>query len=296
MKLHLTVRDLRALLMPILPFAGTDDMLPVLTGIRLRVRGGYVTAEATDRFRAAMNRVQPSVVVHKDNPDDVKPWGRSTTPAPGETYSSGRTKEGKEIINRDVEDYRWAELPADLDVLIPAHQCRTLLSLFKAPRRLAAPSLEPIVTVLVEVPDLNDPRGYTKVTVSGSELLAGDAAISTTFRTLDGQMPDIGQLIAKELGAPASDRRPHVGLNPKFLASFGPACTVHGPNEPVSMMTGAPGKPLLGFVGDDFVGLIMPKRLLDGGQPRGDRRGLGRVPQALIGNIDLPLPDGCYSV
>lgn len=54
--LTITARNLRDLLAPVLPLAGRDDMLPVLCAVLLRVRGRYLTATATDRFRVGIAR------------------------------------------------------------------------------------------------------------------------------------------------------------------------------------------------------------------------------------------------
>jgi hypothetical protein len=52
--------EFKALVTPVLPLAGNDLMLPVLTGILIETKGGYVTATATDRFRAGVKRLTPA--------------------------------------------------------------------------------------------------------------------------------------------------------------------------------------------------------------------------------------------
>lgn len=57
MKVSLSYSELRKLFAPVLPHAGTDDMLPVLTRIAVASSGPYLVAQATDRFTAAFQRV-----------------------------------------------------------------------------------------------------------------------------------------------------------------------------------------------------------------------------------------------
>lgn len=42
--------DLRDLVRRVLPFVGTDEILPMLTGVAFEARGGMLTATATDRY------------------------------------------------------------------------------------------------------------------------------------------------------------------------------------------------------------------------------------------------------
>lgn len=63
--LTITARDLRDLLEPVLPFAGKDDMLPVLAGVMIQADGHTVTATTTDRFRLAICRHISTVKVPK---------------------------------------------------------------------------------------------------------------------------------------------------------------------------------------------------------------------------------------
>lgn len=54
--LNLTAGQLRDVLTPVLPLAGKDDMLPVLTCVHLRTEGQTLIASATDRFRLGICR------------------------------------------------------------------------------------------------------------------------------------------------------------------------------------------------------------------------------------------------
>lgn len=55
---EIEIHDFADLVNPILPIAGTDEMLPVLTCVKFSVRGGWLLASATDRFRLAVKRVK----------------------------------------------------------------------------------------------------------------------------------------------------------------------------------------------------------------------------------------------
>lgn len=59
--LAITAADLANLVRPVLPFAGTSDDLPVLTGVDIHVRDGYLVAMSTDRYRLACKRLRTNV-------------------------------------------------------------------------------------------------------------------------------------------------------------------------------------------------------------------------------------------
>lgn len=67
----LTARQLRELVNPVLPFAGKDDMLPVLCAVHVRTEGKWLIATATDRFRVAVQRVEK--VVTDEDPEKAWP-------------------------------------------------------------------------------------------------------------------------------------------------------------------------------------------------------------------------------
>lgn len=56
----LKASQLRTLLAPVIPHAGRDETLPLLTGVLIQTAGGYVTAVATDRYSIGMQRVKPA--------------------------------------------------------------------------------------------------------------------------------------------------------------------------------------------------------------------------------------------
>lgn len=55
--LTLTAREFAQLVDPVLPFVTQDETLPILTAVRITTAGGYAIARATDRYRAAFQRV-----------------------------------------------------------------------------------------------------------------------------------------------------------------------------------------------------------------------------------------------
>ena len=56
--LNISVKQLKALVSPVLPLAGRDAGLPVLTAIRVESHGQYLTASATDRYRLGIKRLR----------------------------------------------------------------------------------------------------------------------------------------------------------------------------------------------------------------------------------------------
>lgn len=57
MNITISIGQLRNLVGPVLPFAGCDDMLPVLNGVRIKSHGKWLVATTTDRFRIGMKRI-----------------------------------------------------------------------------------------------------------------------------------------------------------------------------------------------------------------------------------------------
>lgn len=54
--IELSASELRDLVSPVLPLASSDATLPVLNSVLLQVRGDYITATATDRYRLGIQR------------------------------------------------------------------------------------------------------------------------------------------------------------------------------------------------------------------------------------------------
>lgn len=206
MSVTLTDAELRVLLAPVVPFASNDDRLPVLTAVSLNVRGGYLVAAATDRFRMAMQRVRLA-----------------------------------------------AGVPDGFAALVDIAFVKKLLAAFKPVR-----GRDPLeVTLTVE----DDTIWATAGGGFGFDL----ADIRIGSRLILGQFPTVETLVTRDLAEqPTADV---FGLNPSFLAAFKTAADVHG--EPVIVVrpgVGA-GKPVMVQVGDDFLGLLMPRKSRDVGAP-----------------------------
>lgn len=211
--IRLKASELRDLLAPILPIAGRDDMLPVLTAVLIETRKGYVTATATDRFRAAIHRIKPE----------------------------------QELVE-DEQTFRSLVFGGDL---------RRALALFK-PTRYNDPQLE-----LIESPD-----GHLCIADVGA--LTGLAGATFNMQLCEGQFPDILKLIREAL---ATEPTAHeAGVNPSFLADFRNAAPRH---TALRIRMGATsGKPIVLTGGENFVGVLMPRRLISE-----DNDGFGNVDQ-----------------
>lgn len=55
--IHLTAHELGSLVRAVLPFAGTDDMLPVINSVLIESDGKWLYAMTTDRFRIGVKRI-----------------------------------------------------------------------------------------------------------------------------------------------------------------------------------------------------------------------------------------------
>jgi len=69
-KITLTARQFNDLMASVLPFAGTDNMLPVLTAVHVKAHGKWLVATTTDRFRLAKRRM----VKPPTDGDDATDW------------------------------------------------------------------------------------------------------------------------------------------------------------------------------------------------------------------------------
>lgn len=56
--LTLTAREFRSLVEPVLPLAGRDDGPPVLAAVMIEAEGRWLSATATDRYRAGIKRIE----------------------------------------------------------------------------------------------------------------------------------------------------------------------------------------------------------------------------------------------
>ena len=68
--LTIDVKDFRALVSPVLPMAGKDEMLPVICAVLIESDGKWLTATTTDRFRAGIKRIEK----HATDDDPTTEW------------------------------------------------------------------------------------------------------------------------------------------------------------------------------------------------------------------------------
>jgi hypothetical protein len=249
-QIHLTAHELRRLFEPVLPFAGSDDLPPVLTGVHLVTRGDYLVAEATDRFALAVNRLQPQVGIRTEG---------------GQLASAStvaRKSDGKVWSEWD-EGWTRAVVPAGVDVLIPASLIRRALAFFRAPKRA---HIVPVVTLEISESDRDEPL----IEFKAEGLLEDDVRRQTMqARTLDGTFPKVRDLLAEAI---ADDEQydGNAGFNPNLLVRFQRAANalVDTRHEGIHWRFRGPAKPILGFIGDDFVGLLMPRRMFGDYDPK----------------------------
>jgi hypothetical protein len=229
MQLHLSTTDLRRLFAPVIPWAGTDPYLPVLTNVHVYVQGPEIVAETTDRFRLALNRVTPHIV---------------------RNGKGGLESSYPDRADADLEAAGHTRVTPDphIDCMIPTSVMRQMLAMFKPQRRLG---WDPIVTL-----DFTDQT----VTASAGPGLADDLDHLTVRAHLgDGEFPKVRQLLAKSI-ADAAQYPPRVSLNPRYVSAFTPVAQTLK-EEVVDLVVRGPKEPILGFVGEGFVGLVMPRRM-----------------------------------
>lgn len=203
--LTITASEFRSLVEPVLPLAGRDDMLPVLTAVHIQAEGKWLTASATDRFRAGIKRIE----------------------------------------KRASDEDPTTEWPA-FSALVPARAIKSLLTMYR-PRR---GSLDPTLTLTVEDDCL---------TAEATGLFTMFDAGRFVYRLQDGEFPKFRKLIKEALDTPEDKRAGEIGLNPKFLADF----KTSGPV--MRYRLGPVGKPVLVSDDEGFIGILMPRKLLNVG-------------------------------
>lgn len=228
---HLTAAELRRLFDPVFPFASTNDMLPVLTGVHLTAKDGYLVASATDRFRVGFSRVRPELV-----------WDKAE----------------KRAVHESVSDnHRPIKVPGDVDLLIPAGSLQRALRLFKNPRGTSLHDM-PVMTLTVDEMEAakitGEPRRTLTITAAG-DLVGGLKDLAVTIDLLAGEYPKTATLFSKNV---VEEVGGYTAFNPDFLDAFRVACRVHGEST-VVWKIGAGRKPSTAYVGTDFVGLLMPR-------------------------------------
>lgn len=197
--LHITARQFKALVSPVLPCAGTDDMLPVLNSVRIEAHGEWLVASATDRFRAGFRRLR-----HPDG----KSWPK------------------------------W-------NATLPLSTVRSVMA-FKPSRKDTDPEL-----VLAVLPD-------NRMRVAASGALLDMLAAEVTYPLRDGQFPDLRAVVRDSLAVEPD--APHSGFNWEYLAAFKAAVT-SGPGLQIRVH---PNKAAVITDGEDFIGILMPRRVHEG--------------------------------
>lgn len=162
-----------------------------------------------------------------------------------------------------VQRVRVEEMPAgEFACLIRLEQVRSILALFKATRRG-----RPEVTVDLH---LEDGRLVVEQHVPGDEFSEMRAAFPTFGATYEPRghgagYPDLHGLITRTIAAKTDDAPNHWGISLSLLAGFAQAVKRNGNGYDEALWMhrpkGAKLGPLLLAVGDDFVGMIMPRRL-----------------------------------
>jgi DNA polymerase III sliding clamp (beta) subunit (PCNA family) len=135
------------------------------------------------------------------------------------------------------EGTTWPEWSAT----IPLATLRSLFQTYKA-KRFA----EPVITLKVDGEVL---------AVHGDDALVDLLDASVSYPLSDGTFPKVGQLFREAIQSGAGGSE--AGFNPAFLADFskvGPALAVR--------FTAGDKKPVLFADGEDFIALLMPRRLV----------------------------------
>jgi hypothetical protein len=200
--LTIKARDFAALVAPVKPHAGRDDMFPVLNAIRFEVRNGYLLAMATDRFRLAIHRTETEAV------------------------SFTATVRVREVEN--------------------------LLRIFK-PQRGQDPEL---------VMSVHETEGKQFLRVEQTGAFGFDFIdASMSFPLEVGEFPNIAKLIGETLAEEPSEGGREFGLNAVFLADWRHTAKQ---GRALVIRSHSPLRPVVFAAGDDFIGLQMPMRLIEG--------------------------------
>lgn len=205
-ELTISIRDLKRLVEPVIPFASTDVQLPVLNCIRVESRGTHLIALATDRFRLGFQRV-------------AAPEGGT-----------------------------WPEWSAT----IPLATLRSLFQTYKAQR-----FSEPVITLRLDGDALS---------VHGDQALVDLLDASVTYPLSDGQFPNVRSIIRKAIAVGDDESAGSTcGVNQKLLADFARASKAPA----LHMRVNGTREPILFADGEDFIGILMPRRALGGADDAG---------------------------
>lgn len=134
----------------------------------------------------------------------------------------------------------WPEWSA----LLPVSTLKAIFQTYKAQRF----SVDPLLTLTIDGEALR---------VHGDTALVDLLDASVTYPIVNGEFPKVGKLFRDALAD--EGQASNVAVNPKFLATYA-NCT----SEPsLAMRVTDPTKPILFADGQDFLGLLMPRKRFD---------------------------------
>lgn len=237
--LETTGGQLAAMTQGLIPFTGKDDMLPVLTGIHLKLEGDTLVGEATDRFRAAY--MHTLVLSRGDQLDVLVPHMTRVATVLGQD----------EPVTVSVKDQTifFASATATISQRLLEGEFPKIRALFPSETTTVA-TLDPTAFLsalkFVEVGVARNEAVKVEVEEDRLRLVATDG---------DSQHCDT-------VPAAVAGGSLETGFNPKFL---GEVVKVWGKTDPVRMRLTTPAKPAL-FESDSIPTLrvlLMPRRLVN---------------------------------
>lgn len=199
----LTVDELHALLKPVIPLAASDDMPPVIAAVHIKAHGDYLTAAATDRFRAGIQRIRPA-----DGVSD------------------------------------------DFEALVNINDAKRLLAIHKPVR--GKDSLPVTLSV--------DDGVLWSESTGGFGFDLGSARLG--MRLVLGKFPNLASLFTAPIDS--VDDPGDLLLDIALLSGFKAAAEVNRGDDRAPgliMRKAGPNKPVMIHAGEDFVGLIMQRKL-----------------------------------
>lgn len=229
---RLSITALHRLLAPVLPFAGTDDMLPVLQTVHLEVHGRHLYAVATDRFKAGVHRV----------------------PAHADYLHGDKNTDERDVALKAAQGFEalvsTADLAAILTVWRPTRSDMRNLELRAVPNEHTAGLTNRSPGLVVADTGTADRTYGRRVTFEAAHL--------------SGQYPKVRSLFADVVrDATKPGDTGHTMMN---VAHYGPALaaaqsTLGRRGEGVTIRHGKKMTAL--YAGEDFVAIVMGRRRLD---------------------------------
>lgn len=156
----------------------------------------------------------------------------------------------------------------DFEALIRATDIKRVLALFK-PTRFDDPTL--VIT-----------RDHERIRVESADAFDGLSSASLSFDAESGEYPKAIPGLIRSALEQSEDGPRHTALNAKFLADFQHAVR---DGSAIRLYLGTTSaKPTGIAIGDHFIGVIMPKRIVEGASDnplKGWRELLGNAPKAV---------------